>query len=155
MAQSANLVANQRIDWFVVYLARNELDAGGIRQALDVAGQSFGVLLVHFYWPSLGRRSVKPVPGLWRGPSWPPNRRKTGLRACDQRWQLIGQNRDCTEFSDRKRSSTKRPAEGNAQSCDHERSMQRFNLYPARLMGDSAYGSAEMIGIFHTIRAIL
>ena len=27
-----------------------------------------------------------------------------------------------------------------------ERSMARFDLYPARLMGDSAYGSAEMLG---------
>jgi transposase len=27
-----------------------------------------------------------------------------------------------------------------------ERSMQRFDLYPAKLMGDSAYGSAEMLG---------
>jgi transposase len=27
-----------------------------------------------------------------------------------------------------------------------ERSMERFNLYPARLIGDSAYGSAEMLG---------
>src|SRR5262250_2134644 len=27
-----------------------------------------------------------------------------------------------------------------------ERSMNRFGLYPARLMGDSAYGSAEMLG---------
>jgi transposase len=27
-----------------------------------------------------------------------------------------------------------------------ERSMKRFNLYPARLMGDSAYGSADMLG---------
>ena len=27
-----------------------------------------------------------------------------------------------------------------------ERSMDRFDLYPARLMGDSAYGSAEMLG---------
>jgi transposase len=27
-----------------------------------------------------------------------------------------------------------------------ERSMDRFHLYPARLMGDSAYGSAEMLG---------
>ena len=27
-----------------------------------------------------------------------------------------------------------------------ERSMDRFSLYPARLMGDSAYGSAEMLG---------
>ncbi len=27
-----------------------------------------------------------------------------------------------------------------------ERSMQRFDLYPARLMGDSAYGSAAMLG---------
>ena len=27
-----------------------------------------------------------------------------------------------------------------------ERSMQRFDLHPARLMGDSAYGSAEMLG---------
>jgi len=27
-----------------------------------------------------------------------------------------------------------------------ERSMNRFDLYPARLMGDSAYGSAEMLG---------
>ena len=27
-----------------------------------------------------------------------------------------------------------------------ERSMRRFDLYPARLMGDSAYGSAEMLG---------
>jgi transposase len=27
-----------------------------------------------------------------------------------------------------------------------ERSMERFNLYPARLLGDSAYGSAEMLG---------
>ena len=27
-----------------------------------------------------------------------------------------------------------------------ERSIQRFNLYPAKLMGDSAYGSAEMLG---------
>jgi len=25
-----------------------------------------------------------------------------------------------------------------------ERSMERFDLYPARLMGDSAYGSADM-----------
>src|SRR6516165_9658104 len=27
-----------------------------------------------------------------------------------------------------------------------ERSMERFDLYPARVMGDSAYGSAEMLG---------
>lgn len=27
-----------------------------------------------------------------------------------------------------------------------ERAMERFDLYPARLMGDSAYGSAEMLG---------
>ena len=27
-----------------------------------------------------------------------------------------------------------------------ERSMERFVLYPAMLMGDSAYGSAEMLG---------
>jgi transposase len=27
-----------------------------------------------------------------------------------------------------------------------ERAMQRFDLYPARLLGDSAYGSAEMLG---------
>lgn len=27
-----------------------------------------------------------------------------------------------------------------------ERSIDRFNLYPARLLGDSAYGSAEMLG---------
>ena len=27
-----------------------------------------------------------------------------------------------------------------------ERSMKRFDLYPARLWGDSAYGSAEMLG---------
>jgi transposase len=27
-----------------------------------------------------------------------------------------------------------------------ERSIQRFDLYPAKLMGDSAYGSAEMLG---------
>ena len=27
-----------------------------------------------------------------------------------------------------------------------ERSMQRFDLYPARLLGDSAYGSADMLG---------
>jgi transposase len=27
-----------------------------------------------------------------------------------------------------------------------ERGMERFNLYPARLLGDSAYGSAEMLG---------
>ena len=27
-----------------------------------------------------------------------------------------------------------------------ERSMERFNLYPAKLMGDSAYGSASMLG---------
>jgi transposase len=27
-----------------------------------------------------------------------------------------------------------------------ERSMERFDLYPARLMGDSAYGTAEMLG---------
>jgi Transposase DDE domain len=27
-----------------------------------------------------------------------------------------------------------------------ERSMDRFDLYPARLLGDSAYGSAEMLG---------
>jgi transposase len=27
-----------------------------------------------------------------------------------------------------------------------ERSMQRFDLYPAKVMGDSAYGSAEMLG---------
>ena len=27
-----------------------------------------------------------------------------------------------------------------------ERSMERFSLYPTKLMGDSAYGSAEMLG---------
>ena len=27
-----------------------------------------------------------------------------------------------------------------------ERAMERFDLYPARLLGDSAYGSAEMLG---------
>jgi hypothetical protein len=27
-----------------------------------------------------------------------------------------------------------------------ERAMERFDLYPSRLMGDSAYGSAEMLG---------
>jgi hypothetical protein len=27
-----------------------------------------------------------------------------------------------------------------------ERSMERFDLYPAKLMGDSAYGSADMLG---------
>ena len=27
-----------------------------------------------------------------------------------------------------------------------ERAMNRFDLYPARLLGDSAYGSAEMLG---------
>ena len=27
-----------------------------------------------------------------------------------------------------------------------ERLMERFDLYPARLLGDSAYGSAEMLG---------
>jgi hypothetical protein len=27
-----------------------------------------------------------------------------------------------------------------------ERSLERFDLYPARLLGDSAYGSAEMLG---------
>ena len=27
-----------------------------------------------------------------------------------------------------------------------ERTMDRFDLYPARLLGDSAYGSAEMLG---------
>jgi hypothetical protein len=27
-----------------------------------------------------------------------------------------------------------------------ERSMDRFDLYPARLLGDSAYGSAELLG---------
>ena len=27
-----------------------------------------------------------------------------------------------------------------------ERSLDRFDLYPARLLGDSAYGSAEMLG---------
>ena len=27
-----------------------------------------------------------------------------------------------------------------------ERSIDRFDLYPARLLGDSAYGSAEMLG---------
>ena len=27
-----------------------------------------------------------------------------------------------------------------------ERSINRFDLYPARLLGDSAYGSAEMLG---------
>ena len=27
-----------------------------------------------------------------------------------------------------------------------ERAMSRFNLYPVRLLGDGAYGSAEMLG---------
>ena len=27
-----------------------------------------------------------------------------------------------------------------------ERAKERFDLYPARLLGDSAYGSAEMLG---------
>ena len=27
-----------------------------------------------------------------------------------------------------------------------ERTKERFDLYPARLLGDSAYGSAEMLG---------
>jgi hypothetical protein len=27
-----------------------------------------------------------------------------------------------------------------------ERSLERFDLYPSRLLGDSAYGSAEMLG---------
>ena len=27
-----------------------------------------------------------------------------------------------------------------------ERSMERFDIYPARLVGDSAYGSADMLG---------
>ena len=27
-----------------------------------------------------------------------------------------------------------------------ERSMERFDLHPARIMGDSAYGSADMLG---------
>jgi hypothetical protein len=27
-----------------------------------------------------------------------------------------------------------------------ERAMERFNLYPAKLLGDNAYGAAEMLG---------
>ena len=27
-----------------------------------------------------------------------------------------------------------------------ERSLERFDLYPSRLLGDSGYGSAEMLG---------
>jgi hypothetical protein len=28
-----------------------------------------------------------------------------------------------------------------------ERSLERFDLYPSRLLGDSGYGSAEMLGM--------
>jgi hypothetical protein len=35
---------------------------------------------------------------------------------------------------------------GIATSLTIERAMSRFDLYPARVMGDSAYGSAEMLG---------
>jgi hypothetical protein len=39
-----------------------------------------------------------------------------------------------------------RQAEVTAAKRMIERSMERFDLYPARLAGDSAYGSAEMLG---------
>ena len=39
-----------------------------------------------------------------------------------------------------------RQAEVLAAKRTIERSMERFDLYPAKLMGDSAYGSAEMLG---------
>jgi len=39
-----------------------------------------------------------------------------------------------------------RQAEVLAAKCMIERAMDRFDLYPARLVGDSAYGSAEMLG---------
>ncbi|HLP66846.1 MAG: IS1182 family transposase [Pseudolabrys sp.] len=39
-----------------------------------------------------------------------------------------------------------RQAEVSAAKRMIERSMESFDLYPARLMGDSAYGSAEMLG---------
>src|SRR5271170_4190791 len=40
-----------------------------------------------------------------------------------------------------------RPAEVLAAKHIIERSMQRFDLYQAKLMGDSAYGSADMLGL--------
>jgi hypothetical protein len=43
-------------------------------------------------------------------------------------------------------ATTVRQAEVLAAKRMIERSMERFDLYPARLMGDSAYGSAEMLG---------
>ena len=39
-----------------------------------------------------------------------------------------------------------RQAEVTAAKRMIERTMDRFDLYPARLAGDSAYGSAEMLG---------
>ena len=39
-----------------------------------------------------------------------------------------------------------RQAEVHAARRMIERSMERFDLYPAKLMGDSAYGSADMLG---------
>ena len=39
-----------------------------------------------------------------------------------------------------------RQAEVLAAKCMIERSMERFDFYPAKLIGDSAYGSAEMLG---------
>jgi hypothetical protein len=34
-----------------------------------------------------------------------------------------------------------------------ERTMERFDLYPARLLGDSAYGSAEILASMHSATA--
>jgi hypothetical protein len=39
-----------------------------------------------------------------------------------------------------------RQAEALAAKRMIERAMNRFDLYPARLLGDGAYGSAEMLG---------
>ena len=39
-----------------------------------------------------------------------------------------------------------RQAEVTAAKAMIERTMERFDLYPARLVGDCAYGSAEMLG---------
>jgi len=39
-----------------------------------------------------------------------------------------------------------RQAEVLAAKCMIERSMERFDFYPAKLIGDSAYGSADMLG---------
>src|ERR1700720_3864792 len=49
-------------------------------------------------------------------------------------------------FVDVEATTAIRQAEVLAAKRMIERSMKRFDLYPARVMGDSAYGSAEMLG---------